>query len=318
MISAMQVVNQPSSDVMGVIDRSNLAPNTKRNYKRAVAGYLETGGGLLDAQALAAYAEGLSDAAKGPLKAAVKLYTERVKQQLDAGVDPNAEDAVELSARVNLAERRLNAVQRVIEVRTPKGEKTHIWLSQDGVRALFDSCADDLQGERDRLALGLMAAAGLRREEAANLTFADVKRQPVKGRVRTVLAVEGKGRKGRKRRTVPISDNLAGAIRRWGRHVNHQGRVLRSIDQRGELRDSISGVALFHIVQEHGAAIGLPDLAPHDLRRTYAQLGFEAGIPITQISKLLGHVSVATTQRYLNLDLDLETTISDFIPFEAR
>ena len=47
-----------------------------------------------------------------------------------------------------------------------------------------------------------------------------------------------------------------------------------------------------------------------------AQLGYEAGVPITQISKLLGHATVATTQRYLNLDLDLETTISDFIPFE--
>jgi site-specific recombinase XerD len=39
------------------------------------------------------------------------------------------------------------------------------------------------------------------------------------------------------------------------------------------------------------------------------------GIPITQISKLLGHSSIATTQRYLNLSLDLETTVSDFVPF---
>jgi integrase/recombinase XerC len=75
-------------------------------------------------------------------------------------------------------------------------------------------------------------------------------------------------------------------------------------------------VALFHVVRKRGALIGKPELDPHDLRRTYAQLGYEAGVPITQISKLLGHASVATTQRYLNLELDLETTISDFIPFE--
>jgi len=62
--------------------------------------------------------------------------------------------------------------------------------------------------------------------------------------------------------------------------------------------------------------MGKLELAPHDLRRTYTQLGYEAGIPITQIGKLLGHASIATTQRYLNLELDLETTISDFIPFE--
>jgi site-specific recombinase XerC len=60
--------------------------------------------------------------------------------------------------------------------------------------------------------------------------------------------------------------------------------------------------------------IGLPELAAHDLRRTYAQLGFDAGVPTTQMSKPLGHSSVETTQRYLNLDLDLEVTASDFVP----
>ena len=60
--------------------------------------------------------------------------------------------------------------------------------------------------------------------------------------------------------------------------------------------------------------IGLPELAAHDLRRSYAQIGYDAGIPITQIGRLLGHSSVETTQRYLNLDLDLEVTASDFVP----
>jgi integrase len=55
--------------------------------------------------------------------------------------------------------------------------------------------------------------------------------------------------------------------------------------------------------RKHGAAIGIPGLAPHDLRRTYAQIGYDAGVPITQIAVLLGHNSVATTQRYLDLDL---------------
>jgi len=73
---------------------------------------------------------------------------------------------------------------------------------------------------------------------------------------------------------------------------------------------------VFNIVRRHGEMMDKPELAPHDLRRTYAQLGYEAGVPITQISILLGHANVATTQRYLNLELDLETTASDFVPFE--
>jgi integrase len=63
------------------------------------------------------------------------------------------------------------------------------------------------------------------------------------------------------------------------------------------------------------AMIGKPELQPHDLRRTYAELGRRAGVSISQISKLLGHASIETTQDYLNIELDLETTISDFVPF---
>jgi integrase/recombinase XerD len=71
------------------------------------------------------------------------------------------------------------------------------------------------------------------------------------------------------------------------------------------------------IVRKYGSMIDMPKLSPHDLRRTYAQVGNDAGVPITQIKELLGHASVATTQRYLNLALDLETTASDFIPLSG-
>jgi len=235
------------------------------------------------------------------------LYTNRLAVNVKALATPANVDAVQ----ANLY--RIEALQEAVKVKTPKGQKTHTWLSQAQVKRLLATCADDHQvGQRDRLALGLLVAAGLRREEAVNLTSADVKLQPIEGKIRTVLAIEGKGAK---KRTVPINDALANALDEWSKMIGHRGRVLRSIDRRREWRDSLSTVGLFYIVQEHGAAIGLPDLAPHDLRRTYAQLGFEAGIPITQIGRLLGHASVATTQRYLNLDLDLETTVSDFIPF---
>lgn len=52
------------------------------------------------------------------------------------------------------------------------------------------------------------------------------------------------------------------------------------------------------------------DLVPHGLRRTYAQIGCDAGEPITQISKMMDHASMATMQRHLNL----ETVINDFMP----
>jgi len=143
------------------------------------------------------------------------------------------------------------------------------------------------------------------------LRFADVALLPVKGRMRTVLQVRGKGDK---LRAVPISDALANGLDGWAAEAG-AGRVLRSVDQGGRLAASMSQAAIFDVVRARGALIGKPDLAPHDLRRTFAQLGYEADVPLVQISRLLGHSSVTTTQRYLNLDLDLTVTASDFVPF---
>lgn len=159
--------------------------------------------------------------------------------------------------------------------------------------------------------LGLLVGAGLRREEVTGLTFDNVLVQPVVGKPRTVLNVQGKGAKDR---VVPINNKLADLLEEW-RGLVGDGLIARSITKGGAIGDSLSAVGVFHIVAGAGQQMDKPDLAPHDLRRTYAQLGYEAGVPITQISKLLGHASVATTQRYLNLDLDLTTTVSDFIPF---
>jgi integrase len=229
-----------------------------------------------------------------------------VAAQVKASATPENVNAVAASLY------RIEALQNAIQTKPQRGQKAHTWLSQAQVKALLDTCGDDLKGQRDRLALGLLVAAGLRRSEAVKLRFDDVKLQPVKGKMRTVLEVQGKGAKSR---VVPISDRLANALDGWAAIVGGEGRVLRSFDQRGDVQESLSPVGLFEIVRAAGAAIGKQGLAPHDLRRTYAQLGFEAGVPITQISRLLGHASVSTTQRYLNLDLDLTTTASDFVPF---
>jgi len=294
-------------DVLTMIDLSpDLAESTKAKYSAAITRYLDAGGDLLDAVTLATYAETVSNTDRAYLKAAVRLYTDRLGTVIKATVTPETVDA----ARARLM--KLEALQEAVKVKTPQGQKAHTWLSQAQVKALLATCGDGIVGQRDRLVLGLLVGAGLRRKELANLRFDDVKLQPVGDRFRTVLDVEGKGAKDR---VVPISDRLANALDEWGKRVGHEGRIVRSLGRSREPKGSTSPVAIFNVVQKRGAMIGKPDLAPHDLRRTYAQLGYEAGVPITQISILLGHAGVATTQRYLNLKLDLEVTVSDFIPF---
>jgi integrase/recombinase XerC len=290
-----------------------LKSSTKDQYTKAVTNAAEAGVDLTDPTALNAYARDVGSSTRAFLSAVIAKMTRRLEDQVKSKATPDNVAAV--TATVYRAE----ALRDAVTVEQTQGHKAHTWLSQMEVKLLVAACGTRKSGEpeapivarRDRLAIGLLVAAGLRRSEAVGLTFEDVKRQPVKGRMRTVLDVEGKGSKNR---PVPISDKLAAMIGDWGDVVGSEGRVLRSLGRDKVPGDSLSTTAVYHLVQKRGALIGRPDLEPHDLRRTYAQLGYEAGVPLTQISKLLGHASVKTTQRYLNLDLDLETTASDFIP----
>lgn len=297
------------NEIRQMIAQADLADSTKTKYIRAIERYLATGNSLTDREALAEYAQGLNTSARAFLKSALRLWADAIADQAMGQATP------ENVAAVQATEYRLRALKNAIKVKAEKGEKAHTWLGQAEVRRLLQNCCDlgTITGQRDKLVLGLLTGAGLRREELVNLQWADIKVQPVKGKARTVLAIRGKGKKNR---VIPVNDRLAGALDSWGERIGREGFVVRSLGMNKELGDSISAVAIFHIVQKAGDKIGKPDLAPHDLRRTYAQLGFEAGVSITQISKLLGHSSVAVTQRYLNLELNLETTVSDFIPFE--
>jgi|HubBroStandDraft_1064217.scaffolds.fasta_scaffold388151_2 integrase len=75
-------------------------------------------------------------------------------------------------------------------------------------------------------------------------------------------------------------------------------RLLRSIRADGTINGSLSAGAVRAIVQRYGAAIGVPDLNPHDLRRSLARAARCAGAPLEVIQHTLGHASVRTTEIY--------------------
>ncbi len=284
-----------------------MADSTKAQYRKAITNALAAGVNLADADDLTTYAHGLKTSGRSFLKAAIRLWSKRVEMQAKGNATPENVLAVLATAY------RIEALNDAIGGEADKGQKAHTWLTQAEVKKLMKTCnTNTVNGKRDKIILGLLVGAGLRRMELVNLTFDDIVLQPIAGKFRTVLNLTGKGEKNR---VVPINDALAAALDDWGNHVNHAGRIARSVTKGGMVKEGISAIGIFKVVAKAGEAIG-KTLAPHDLRRTFAQLGYEAGVPITQIKELLGHASVATTQKYLNLDLDLEVTASDFIPFE--
>ena len=294
----------PHFDPFRAIERAELQPSTRRQYSRAIERYLAKGGHLDDAKALGCYADTLPASGRVFLKAALKLCLDKDLTAIKGMA--TSENVKAVQAAIYRAE----ALTESIKVKQSKGTRAHTWLSGAEVKKLMALPGRDIVGERDRVLLGLLVGAGLRREELVSLAFDDIKPQGER------MVVEVKHGKGDKPRVVPISPALARLIDAWGERIGRQGRIVRSLGMARELGKSMTGAAVAGVVKRYGAKLGKPGLAPHDLRRTFAQLGLDAGVPIQQISVVLGHANIATTQRYLNLALDLSSTVSDFVPIE--
>ena len=68
------------------------------------------------------------------------------------------------------------------------------------------------------------------------------------------------------------------------------------------------------IVKKIGERVRVDHVHPHRFRRTGATLALRAGMPLTTVSKLLGHESIETTQIYLDIsDEELEAAHKKFV-----
>ena len=300
------VQNDIRKQFYAAIEQRQLAASTTKQYRRAIDNALDAGVELRDAESVAAYAVGLKASSRAFLRSAVVAWAEHQARRAKAQATP------ENVANVQAVVFRLDALKDAIAPvdGRKRGQKAHIWLSRPQVRRLFDSVdRDTVSGRRDRVLFMLLVGAGLRCEEASTLRFENVVRQGS----RWVLDVEGKGAKAR---VVPITDLMVKVIEQWRKETDSEvsDLILRSVNRGGNVGKRLACRSIQDIVPVYGESIGLSGLAPHDLRRTYAQIGLDNGIPIQQISKLLGHASIQTTERYLNVTLNLDETIADFVP----
>jgi len=186
-------------------------------------------------------------------------------------------------------------------VATPRTEKSlPVSLSVLEAAAVVEAPAPDTElGLRDRALLELLYATGLRVSELVGLSLPDV---DLPGRqVRTVG-------KGRKERIVPFGEKAAEALSAWlparlallgGRRVRGEPLFLNA--RGGRLTDrSVRRV----LDQALAAAEVSRHASPHALRHSFATHLLSAGADLRTIQELLGHASLATTQKYTHLDVE--------------
>jgi integrase len=285
---------------LSALDRANIADATRTKYKAAIMLLLAAQVNPYDFPALQEYANGLPLSGRSHLKSALKILTAQDLYLAKSQATPQNVDIVQAIVY------RVEAMDEAIQAPAPKGKRFHTWLTAEQVTQITNlPDRSTLAGMRDFIVLVTLLATGLRREEFCNLTFAQLRQQGN----RYLLDITGKGKKAR---SIPISATLARHLKHWER-MTGGGNVARSLVN-GVLGDTMGPSGVYELVKRYGDMIGADAMAVHDTRRTFAMLGLEAGIPLHQISVLMGHESIDTTERYLNLTVDLTRTISDFIP----
>jgi len=156
-----------------------------------------------------------------------------------------------------------------------------------------DQAAGHAVALRDRAVLELLYGSGLRVSEVAGLTVESV--DLARGRV----LVMGKGSKERE---VPMSDPAVEAVRQWlseGRALVATGSPSLFFNRKGrpigprDIRALVEGYS--------GRLLPGRRVTPHTLRHSYATHLLEGGADIRAVQELLGHATVATTQRYTHV-----------------
>lgn len=146
---------------------------------------------------------------------------------------------------------------------------------------------------RDRALFALLYGGGLRISEALGLNWSDV------GQHEKILRIKGKGGKTRE---VPLIDAVRDRIEEYraslATHPEKETPLFLGA-RGGRLSAGVAQRAL----RQQRAVLGLDDSAtPHALRHAFATHLLSAGADLRVIQELLGHSSLASTQRYTEVD----------------
>jgi site-specific recombinase XerD len=191
-----------------------------------------------------------------------------------------------------------------------EGRRTGNWLSREQAQMWLNAPdTSTLKGLRDRALLAVLIGCGLRRAEAASLTFAHVQQRDG----RWVL-VDLIGKRD-KIRSVPMPNWTKAAIDGWSKAAQtNDGLVFRAVNKADRVvGDTITPQAIYNIVAGYAEELRNKGVAPHDLRRTFAKLAHKGGAAIDQIQLSLGHESIQTTEEYLGVEQDLTDAPCDHL-----
>jgi site-specific recombinase XerD len=286
------------SPVIDMVLDSLTSPRTRRDYARALrdflAWYVQEQRQGLNRITVQAHIRALREA--GTPASSINQRLAAIRKL-----------AMEAADNGLLDESTAQAIRRVPN-QPNRGKKLGNWLTAEQARAMMDApdCTT-LAGKRDAAILAVALGAGLRREEIAGLVV-----KQIQARDNRWLIVDIAGKHHRVR-SVAIHDVIKARIDEWLSEAGiASGPIFRRVYRSGKIGESMSAQTVWLVVQKYNP-LELT-LAPHDMRRTFAILAYEAGASLKSIQNALGHESVETTEHYIGERADIHIAPSDMLP----
>jgi integrase/recombinase XerC len=183
-------------------------------------------------------------------------------------------------------------------IRSPKTERRlPAILQQDEVRRLIEGGEQPLAPAaiRDRAIMETLYSSGLRVSELCGLNWRDIDQ-----RAAMVMVRQGKGNKDR---LVPIGEPALQALKHWRPAMpiawEPDGPVFTNL-RGGRLTTRAVEAMLARRIETTAMRTAI---TPHGLRHCFATHMLNNGADLRSIQEMLGHASLATTQRYTHLNI---------------
>ena len=163
------------------------------------------------------------------------------------------------------------------------------------IKDSLDVASNEWQGYRDMAVLSLLYGCGLRISEALSLDYIDFISAD------NFIKIKGKGNKERIVPLLPIVKENINAYLAKAPHTKSKDEAL-FIGARGE---RLSPRIIQRQLQKIRGRLGLPDtVTPHALRHSFATHLLAQGTDLRSIQELLGHETLATTERYTDVEFE--------------
>lgn len=180
-----------------------------------------------------------------------------------------------------------NPMVQVDRIKKPKTQKeafTRIEIEK--MREAIEVVSPKRNIARDKALIELLLSTGCRVTEASEIEIDNINGNEI--------LVHGKGEKDR---IVYLNAKAMYALENYIKKRSTGSPYLFPGNCYGHLGSS----GIESLIRKCGRACGVKAY-PHKFRRTFATFALQRGMPIEQVSRLLGHESVETTQIYLDLD----------------